>query len=130
MLIDINTGKEVSRKIPHMDIFSPFTKKISTDDYKRIVDWLNNKIDMDIVNGKPIQTAGWMPGNRWEGTVFEAISKACNENKELSSKIFGIIVWETFKARDDEWGFGKYNLKDIPIESMTYFKLEKRINGT
>jgi hypothetical protein len=130
MLIDMNTGKEVSKKIPHMDTFTPFTKKISTEDYKKIVDWLNNKIDTDIENGTSIQTAGWMPGNKWEGTVFEAISNACNGNKELSSMVFGIIVWEVFKARDDTWGFGRYNLRDMPIESMTYFRLDKKVNAT
>ncbi|GMO69926.1 MAG: hypothetical protein Ta2A_18390 [Treponemataceae bacterium] len=120
MLIDIETGKEIST-IPHKTDFDSFLKKISTSDYQKIVDKLNSVIDTDKLKGSEIQTAGWIPGNDWSGTVYEPIENIFHNNKDASGKIFGITVWKVFMDREDKWGFGRYSVKDTPIESMTYF---------
>jgi len=123
MLIDVETERNIT-KIPHETEFRNFKKKISSEDYQKIVDKINNIIDNDMDIGKGIQTAGWIPGNKWEGTVFEPISMACGGDIEMSSKIFGLIVWIVFMERKDRWGFGRYSVNEIPIKSMTYFKIK------
>jgi hypothetical protein len=123
MLIDVDTLKIIT-KIPYENDYKNFRKKITSEEYQKIIDEINDIIDKDIDIGKGIQTAGWVPGNKWEGTVFEPISKAYGGDIEISSKIFGLIVWIVFMERDDKWGFGRYSVNEIPIKSMTYFKLK------
>lgn len=123
MLIDVDTLKKIT-KIPHENDYKIFRKKVTSEEYQKIIEKINSIIDNDMDIGKSIQTAGWIPGNKWEGTVFEPISKAYGGDIEMSSKIFGLIVWIVFMERDDKWGFGRYNVNEIPIKSMTYFRIK------
>ena len=118
MLYSIDAGKYV-KSLPHKKDFDNWRKNILDDDYKKIVDAINQKIDASDVN-----TAGWMPGHDWTGTVYEPIYYACAKNKTLAGMFFGQIVFDILMNRTDNvWGFGKYEKDGMPIKSTTYFIL-------
>jgi len=79
------------------------------------------------VSGNEVNTAGWLPKKEdWERAPFKTIYEtACHKNVNHSGQFFGLLVWVTMVEREDDWGFGRYSVKEIPIESMTYFKIER-----
>ena len=87
MLYSIDSGKYLSR-IPHKKDFDKWMKNLSDEDYKKIEDELNSKIDENDVN-----TAGWLPGHYWRGTIYEPIYKACTKDVTQSGLFFGLIVF-------------------------------------
>ena len=117
MLYDIDTGKQVTTH-PYFREFNIWRNRLSQDEFEVIVDQLNSMID-----GDEIHTTGWMPGNKWAGTVFEPIyTKACGMNEEESGLCFGLFVWYVFQNRPDEWYSGKFEKDGVPIRSRTYFR--------
>ena len=36
----------------------------------------------------------------------------------------GLAVWVFMMEEDEKWSFGKYSVRDVPIQSMTYFRLD------
>ncbi|NTW54904.1 MAG: hypothetical protein HGB15_09155 [Chlorobaculum sp.] len=79
---------------------------------------------MKRIDGDKITTAGWIPGSDWRGTPFQVIyEKSCQFSHDEAAKCFGLMVWVTISEHPDYWAFGKYELNDIPIQSMTYFKV-------
>lgn len=118
MLYSIDSGKYITH-IPHEKDFEKWMKKLSAADYKKIEDALNEMIDQNEIN-----TAGWMPGNDWTGTVFQPIYEACGQNVTQAGMFFGLILFVILMNREDKvWGFGKYEKDGKPIKSMTYFVL-------
>ena len=80
MLYDIDTGKQVTTH-PYFREFNIWRNRLSQDEFEVIVDQLNSMID-----GDEIHTTGWMPGNKWAGTVFEPIyTKACKLYKQKAT---------------------------------------------
>lgn len=119
MLYSIDSQKYVTR-LPHQADFDKWMKNLSVADYRKIEDALNEKIDQ-----KEINTAGWLPGHDWTGTVYEPIYDACGKNVTLSSMFFGLIVFDLLMNRQDKvWGFGRYEKNGKQIASMTYFELK------
>lgn len=119
MLYSIDSGKYVTQ-VPHKTDFAKWMKNLSKSDYQAIADTLNEKIDESDIN-----TAGWLPGHDWTGTVYEPIYEACKRNKVQSGMFFGLIVFELLmKSEDRTWGFGRFERDGKQIESMTYFVLE------
>jgi len=53
------------------------------------------------------------------------IYEACGEDEEMAAKCFGLILWVVMMEREETWSFGKYEKHGIPIEGLTYFKLER-----
>lgn len=119
MLFSIDTGKYV-KNLPHRRDFDRWRSHISDYDYQRVVDAINERIDDSNIN-----TAGWIPGSNWEGTVYQPLYYACGQNQDQSGKFFGLIVFETLMLREDKvWGFGRFEKDGVPIHSMTYFVLD------
>lgn len=119
MLYSIDTGKYVTR-VPHKTDFDKWMEKLSEEDYEKIEEALNNKIDQNDVN-----TAGWIPGHDWTGTVYEPIYEACGRNVTQAGMFFGLIVFELLMNREDKvWGFGRFKKDGKQIASMTYFVLQ------
>ncbi len=120
MLLSINSGKRI-KTLPHAKEFSHWKSHISDADYLKIINAINKKIDSNTIN-----TAGWIPGNNWTGTVFEPLYYACGKNKKHSGMFFGLIVFNTLMNRDDKtWGF----YKSSAIKSMTYFEIPPALCG-
>lgn len=119
MLYSIDTGKYVT-SVPHKADFDKWMKKLSDEDYQSIADALNDKIDESDIN-----TAGWLPGHDWTGTVFQPIYEACGQNQTQSGMFFGLIVFDLLMKREDKtWGFGRFEKDGKNIASMTYFVLQ------
>lgn len=119
MLYSIDTGKYV-KFLPHKRDFDRWKSHISDADYQKVVDAINEKIDENDIN-----TAGWLPGNDWTGTVYEPLYYACGRNQTQSGMFFGLIVFETLMLREDKvWSFGRFEKDGVPIRSMTYFVLD------
>jgi len=118
MIWDIMENRKIDN-IPHQSEFNTWIARLTEEEINSIKKEINSRI-----NGQEIATAGWIPGNEWEKTPFQPIyTKACGNNREASAKFFGLIVWVTFMEHPDKWGFGKYSNNNIPIKSMTYFKV-------
>jgi hypothetical protein len=45
-------------------------------------------------DAREIDTAGWIPGADWSGTVWEPIYLAANQDQTTAAKFFGQLVWE------------------------------------
>ncbi|MCX5784541.1 MAG: hypothetical protein NTX59_02530 [Elusimicrobia bacterium] len=122
MLWDVNSNREITT-IPHQQDYDVWISRLSGEQIQSIKQEILRKIA-----GDEIATAGWIPGTNWVGTPFQAIYEtACRSNREASGKCFGLFVWIILMEREDYWGFGKYSKNDIPIESMTYFKVHPQL---
>ena len=121
MLWDVYNNKEITR-IPHKREHDICMSRLSDCEIQGIKDEILRRID-----GDEIATAGWIPGSDWTDTPFHPIyEKACLLDEEASGKCFGLLVWVTLMEHEDYWGFGRYEIKDVPMESMTYFKVQPR----
>jgi len=120
MLVDINTQKPIVR-IPHSREYDVWKRQLAQLDptaFKTIFDALNRR-----VSGYRVHTSSWIPGRDWNGTVFQPIYDAC-QDQETAAKFFGLILWEVIMSRKGEtWSFGRYEKDGIPIRGMTYFRV-------
>lgn len=64
MLVSVDTGLKVTQ-LPHSHEFARWRKSITNVDYDKVVEAINNQVDE-----KDLNTAGWMPGHDWTGTVY------------------------------------------------------------
>lgn len=118
MLYSANSHKIVTR-MPHKQTFERWKSGLSREDYENIVDAINERIE-----GKEVNTAGWIPGSDWRGTPFQPIYEASDGNEERAGLFFGLLVFETLMNRPDKtWGFGRYELNGTSMRSMTYFEV-------
>ena len=123
MLIDVSTGKPVSR-VPFREQFDTLRRRLSAQDFQAIVDRINELVDE---GGAEIATAGWLPGNDWTGTPFESIyTVAAKRNYELSARFFGQVVWYTIMQRPEPWASGRFEKDGVDIGSRTYFRVGPR----
>lgn len=117
MLISVDTGLKVTR-LPHLQDFNRWRKNIANENFNKVVDAINDQIDENDIN-----TAGWMPGHDWTGTVYEPLYDACGKSVSQAGLFFGLIVFKILMERTDVvWGFGHFEKDGIPIRSMTYFR--------
>lgn len=117
MLIDMMTDATIT-KVPYAAEYHRYMSAMTPDEIAAIKEHLN-----DMIDGTDIQTAGWMPGSDWRGTVFEPIYfKAANQSYEASARCFGLMVWEVFMERPETWTSGRFEKDGEPIGSRTYFQ--------
>lgn len=118
MLFSIDSGKYVT-SVPHKGDFDRWMANLSEDDLEKIETELNSKIDQSDIN-----TAGWIPGHDWTGTVYQPIYEACNKNVTQAGMFFGLILFNLLMNRPDKvWSFGRFEKDGRQISSMTYFVL-------
>lgn len=118
MLLNVNNNKKITY-IPHQREYEAWINRLLPTELEAIKAEILKRIDKD-----EIATAGWIPGSNWSGTPFHAIyEKACFFDEEAAGKCFGLIVWATMMEHEDCWAFGRYELNNLPIQSMTYFKV-------
>ncbi len=107
--------------IPHKHDYDKWRSRISDEHYQAIYDELNSRI-----SGSDIETSSWIPGSDWSGTVFQPIYEdACNFDETAAAKFFGLILWHVVMEHDEVWAFGRYQLGDVPIEGLTYFRIDR-----
>lgn len=120
MIIDVMTKKSLD--MPRQKDFHLLRNRLSAAEFDAIVVRINKLIDDA---GGKIATAGWLPGDDWTGTPFQAIhEKAAKSNYDLSAKFFGLLVWYTVMERDETWASGKYQVDGRDIGSRTYFQVD------
>jgi hypothetical protein len=118
MLVDMMSGKRLT-KVPYGAEFQSFMSRLTAEEIQAIKDALNAMID-----GDEIHTAGWMPGNDWRGTPFQAIyEKAARHSHSAAAQCFGLMVWEVFMERPEKWTSGRFEKDGEEIGSRTYFRV-------
>lgn len=119
MLYAIDKNQFIT-KIPYEAQYRVWIGRLSPEEIQAIEDDLNSRIDSD-----EIHTSSWMPGRDWTGTVFMPIYvKACLKNVDAAAKCFGLMLWKVMQDRPEHWAFGRYKLNNIPIEGLTYFRVD------
>lgn len=118
MLYSIDSLKFITGN-PHQDFFDQCRSKLTDAEYDAIVHELNQRI-----SGDKVHTSCWMPGSDWVGTVFEPLERICGGDRDASGRLFGLIVWKVFQDRPDTWSFGRYEMNNLPIKGMTYFRVQ------
>ena len=112
-------SEEYIKRIPHRSDYERWRRGISDAEYQAIYDHLRSMLDV-----AKIETSSWIPGSDWTGTVYQPIyEKACLYDEHASAKFFGLILWHVVMEHDKVWSFGRYKLGDIPIEGLTYFRI-------
>ena len=118
MLYSVDSGSYIT-SIPHQKEFERWRSRLTDSEYCAITAELNRRID-----GTKIQTSSWLPGKDWSNTVFAPIyARACLQDEQVSAKFFGLILWHVIMEHPDTWAFGRYEKDGIPIEGLTYFKI-------
>lgn len=83
---------------------------------------IRSKLDRIFDEGG-IQTAGWIPGSDWTDKVWSPIYlDGARQDRDLSAKLFGLIVFRSVMDREDKWITGRFEKDGIPIGSRTYFR--------
>lgn len=119
MLYSIDTGK-IIKKIPYFQDYKKWRNRLTDAEYTAIYEELRSHI-----LGSEIETSSWIPGSDWTGTVYQPIyDKACDQDVNTSAKFFGLIVWHVFMEHDEWWSFGRFQLGNIPIDGLTYFRID------
>ncbi len=112
MLYSLDRFQQITT-VPHEREFRVWTSRLSLSEMKAIKEELNRRVDSGEVH-----TSSWMPGADWTGTVFQPIwEKACLKNVEAAAKCFGLILWQVMMERPELWSFGRYKLRDVPIDT-------------
>lgn len=118
MLINLDTLKPITF-IPHQKEYDTWKKRLTSVEFDAIFEELENKI-----SSGEIHTSSWMPGSDWSGTVYQPIfEKACLRNEESAAQFFGLILWVVMQSHPDPWGFGRYQINEIDIKGLTYFRI-------
>jgi len=119
MLYSIEQGKYIDN-IPYQRDYDTWRGRLTNDQYNAIITELNNRID----SGE-IHTSSWIPGSDWSDTVYQPIyENACLHDEVLAGKCFGLFLWVVMQNHPDVWSFGRYEKNGIPIEGLTYFRLD------
>ena len=119
MLYSIDSGKKITR-IPYLQDYKRWRSRLTDTEYDAIYKEL-----MFQISGSKIKTSSWIPGSDWTGTVYQPIyDKACDQDVNASAKFFGLIVWHVFMEHDEWWSFGRFQLGNIPIDGLTYFRID------
>lgn len=119
MLFSIDANRYI-HEIPHEKDYRRWRKNLTDEQFEAIRAELRGKID-----GGEIHTSSWIPGNDWSGTVYDPIyTVACEMSHAESGKCFGLFLWIVLQEHPDTWAFGRYEKNGVPINGLTYFKLD------
>ena len=119
MLYAIETKQRII-SIPHRPFYDLWRARLTDAQYTAIYDALNQRVDKD-----EIHTSSWIPGANWMGTVYQPIyDVACRYDEAAAARFFGLILWHVMLERPETWSFGRYEKNNIPIEGLTYFRIE------
>jgi hypothetical protein len=119
MLYKIASDQLIER-IPYEQEYHRWRNRLTHDQYRGIEEELNRRLDQ-----VEVITSSWVPGSDWTGTVFEPIyTSACFHDQEEAAKCFGLFLWVTVQRRADAWMCDHYELNDVPIRGLTYFRVQ------
>lgn len=105
-------------KLPFENDYRRWVQALDAAELKAIRDELNRVFD-----SSEIETAGWIPGGDWRGTVYQPVyEKPARRNPEIAARIFGLIVFKVAMDRPDKWVTGRFELNGEAIRSRRYFR--------
>ncbi len=108
--------------IPHQAEYSLWRSRLSDDEFLAVEEAINQKIA-----GREVNVASFLPGKEWKGTPYWPIyEKACVNDFDSSRKFFGLIVWYVMMNHPEAWSFGRYDVKGVAVEGMTYFRIDPK----
>lgn len=103
--------------LPHADDYRLWRSNISDNDYDRIVADINTFVD-----NQNNFVSSYLPGQLWGSTPCQPLLDACGQSREQAGLFFGLIVWETIKARNDEWYFKPAESEDRDVMGKVYWR--------
>lgn len=122
MLFQID-GSGNARRIdylPHSGDYALWRAGLSDAEYTAIIDEIERRM-----SGKEIEASSFLPGADWRGTPFWPIyESACNRDFDAARKFFGLLVWEYMRGRSDCWSFGRYDVRNVAVEGLIYFRVK------
>jgi len=120
MLFDMD-GNEMNY-MPHQNDYDRWRANLSDADYRAIIDELHLKFDKAAQAEAPVWSS-YIPGNDWEGTIYQPIYHACGDNYDVAKLFFGLLVWEAAQSHEHDWVFIREDkgTDDKPF-GLTYFR--------
>lgn len=116
MLINFENGKEI-KEVWHKKEYDVWMDKIENLN-RNVIENIKEEIRKHL-DGKEVDSAGWMPGKKWEGTPYYPIYEAVGD-VEAAAKCLGLIVQECIIEDENIWSFTK---KD-GVRGILYFRLK------
>ena len=116
-------GPELITRIPHAGDYRRWISRLTTAEIRAI----DSEFDRRIAAKKnpEVVTSSWLPGQDWTNTPFQAIYENATRYDEIAAaKCFGLMLWEFFMEHPEAWSFGHYELNEVPIEGLTYFRID------
>jgi hypothetical protein len=117
-ILSIETKKPITRQ-PHADVWRLITDRLPPETINNIL----AAIDAKIGDEEEVKVAAWMPGKNWEETPFQPIYEiAALHDHDLSARMFGLLAWEAFRRRSDEWFTTTTIFPGRDVENRVYFR--------
>lgn len=128
MLINIDDFTKITT-VAHEKEFNAWKKKLTTEEFKSIEDYINKEIDEILQKGEKFVNTTILASADWKDKPYMLIyEKVTDYYEDLAALFFGSMVWYVIMNREENWGCGKYNMvKNRDIQSMTYFLLKDNI---
>jgi hypothetical protein len=115
-------GAEKVTTIPHERDYRIWMSRLDPADILEIENEFEKLVD---AAEKEVVTSSWLPGSDWTGTPFYPIyEKAARSDVEAAGKCFGLMLWGYFMQHPANWSFGRYEKDGVPIQGMTYFRID------
>ena len=116
-------GPALMTRIPHEREYRIWTSRLDDADVRAINEEFQRRIAEK--ENQEVVTSSWLPGSDWTGTPFMAIYQIAARNDMIASGLcFGLMLWVFFMERPEAWSYGRYKLNGIPIEGLTYFRID------
>ena len=97
------------------EFFDTYRPQISDAEYAAICHALNAEFDKH----KTFRSSH-VPGNVWADGPYEPIRVACGGDEKRAGWLFGLIVWEVARVREDNWTFYKAEAGPNEVEGTLY----------
>ena len=116
-------GPELITRIPHEREYEVWMSRLDDADIRAIDEEFERRIEAK--ENPEVVTSSWLPGSDWTGTPFMPIyEKAARCDMTAAGMCFGLMLWEFFMQHPESWSFGHYKLNEVPIEGLTYFRID------
>ena len=104
------------------NFFSVAKSRISEDEYKAIVDYIDEILDAIVNAGGRTFAPGQNIPSDWSGTPMQVVyDKACNLDFEASALWLGLVAMQVIIDRPEKWIATKTEFKGRDFEQMIYF---------
>ncbi len=117
--IDGSGNARIIDYLPHPGDYAQWRAGLTDAEHAAIVAEIDRRM-----GDKEIEASSFLPGQDWTGTPFWPIyESACNRDFDAARKFFGLLVWEYMRGRPDCWCFGRYDVRNVAVEGLIYFRV-------